>query len=101
VTSLSPWSPLVTTLLAAWLTLYLAAFGLFHLMIHKVNRELPNDDKIPHSLYWGRWKRLQKLYKDFYPRSSLYSLTLVLAAGGLMLAIAAATILWWQYAAGR
>lgn len=93
----SPWSPLVTKLLAVFIFLDLATLGLFHLMIYKVNRGLSYNEKLPHTLYYGGWKQLRKLYKSSYPRSSLYCVTLVLAACCLTVAIVAAGILWWQY----
>lgn len=93
----SPWSPLVTKLLAVFIFLDLAVLGLYHLMVYKVNKVLSYSDRIPHSLHWGGWKRLGKLYKTSYPRSSLYLVTLVLATCCLTVAIVAAGILWWQY----
>lgn len=93
----SPWSPLVTKLLAIFVFFDSITLGLFHLMIYKVNRGLSCSEKLPHTLYWGGWKQLKQLYKGSYPRSSLYSVTLVLAACCLTIAIVAAGILWWQY----
>ena len=99
--SASPWSPLVTMLLATWLGLYLVSFGLFHLMIFKVNRRLSGVEKIPHSLYWGKWNKLRNSYRTHYPGSPLYSVVVTLTVAGLAFAAAAACVLWWQYAAGR
>jgi hypothetical protein len=98
--SASPWSPAVTILLAAWLGLGSVSFGLFHLMIFEVNRQLPGDE-IPHSLYWGGWNKLRNLYRTLYPGSSLYSVVITLTSVGLTFAVAAACVLWWQYAVGK
>lgn len=97
----SPWSPLATSLLATFLGFYLAAFGLFHLMIYRVNRGLPTDDRIPHSLYFGGWNQLRDLHRGFYPRSSLWTVTMTLAISCLTFALAAASVLVWQFAAGK
>jgi hypothetical protein len=101
MTSVSPWSPAVTSLLAVALGFNLAAFGLFHLMIHKVNAQLSDTEKIPHSLYWGRWNQLRALSRNYYPRSSLYSVVVTLAVIGLVFAACAAGLLWWQFAVGK
>lgn len=97
----SPWSPLVTALLGGFLTLYLVAFGMFHLMVFRVNRGLTDAQKIPHWIYWGGWNRLRDTYKGFYPRSPLYSVTHVLTIGSFGFALAAAAVLWWQFAVGK
>ena len=43
--TVSPWSPLVTALLGGFLTLYLVAFGMFHLMVFRVNRGLTDAQR--------------------------------------------------------
>jgi hypothetical protein len=98
--SVSPWSPAVTMLLAAWLALYLVSFGLFHLMIFRVNAWLSDGENIPHSLYWGKWSQLRDSYRIHYPGSSLYSVVVMLTVIGLLFAACAAGLLWWQFAVG-
>ena len=91
-----------TMLLIGFTALYAAAFGLYHLMIFRVNQQLPLDDRrIPHSLYLGGWKRLARDYKRFYPRSFLYQFTLTCAVTGLILAVGFAGFRVWEYVMGR
>jgi len=98
---ISPWPLTVTVLLAAWLGFYLVSFGLFHLMIFRVNARLTDGDRIPHSLYWGKWSQLRDSYGSYYPRSSLYSVVVMLTVIGLLFAACAAGLLWWQFAVGK
>jgi hypothetical protein len=70
-------------------------------MIFKVNRNLPPDRRIPHSLYLGGWKRLAREYKGFYPGSFLYQFTLTCAVTCLIIAVGLAGFRVWEYAAGR
>jgi hypothetical protein len=60
-------------------------------MVFRVNRLLPPGEKFPHSIAVGQQESLRTLYKGFYPRSSLYELTLVSA--GSVLAFAAIFVL--------
>ena len=76
-----------TALLVSILAAYFPAFGLYHLMIYRVNKEVPPDRRIPHSLSWGHWSRLRSEYKSCYPRSILYPLTLSCAFVLLSLAL--------------
>jgi hypothetical protein len=89
-------SPAANVLLAGFLACFLAAFASFHLMIVRANRGLPNDERIPHSLQWGDWKRLEKSYKSFYPGSNLYALTLSAAAAALVLALATFCVRFYE-----
>jgi hypothetical protein len=41
-----------TMLLIGFIAFYLPAFGLFQLMIFRVNQQLPLARRIPHSVYW-------------------------------------------------
>jgi hypothetical protein len=41
------------TLLIGFVAFYLPAFGLYHLMVFRVNQQLPSDRKLPHLLYLG------------------------------------------------
>lgn len=93
-----PSGPL-TILFSAMIIVYLVAFGLFHLMIFKVNRALPYEDRIPHSVYWrrGGWNELKTRYEGFYPGSHLYSVTLSLTILFFCAAVALSAIIWWQY----
>lgn len=99
---MTPSGPL-TILFSAVIIVYLFAFGLFHLMIFKVNRALAHKGRIPHSLYWrrGGWSELRARYKGFYPQGHLYSLTLSLTILFFSAAIVLSGILWWQYLHGR
>lgn len=40
-------------LLIGVIATYLPAFGLYHLMVFRVNRQLPADRRIPQYLYFG------------------------------------------------
>jgi predicted membrane-bound mannosyltransferase len=80
---------------------YVPAFGLFHWMIFKVNRNLPLDRRIPHSLYFGEWKRLASDYKAFYPGSFLYQLTLTCAVTCVVIALGLAGFRAWEYATNK
>jgi hypothetical protein len=90
-----------TMLLIGFVAFYLPAFGLFHFMIFRVNRQLPLARRIPHSLYWRGWGRLAKEYNEFYARSFLYQFTLTCAVTGLTIALGLAGFRIWEYAAGR
>lgn len=90
-----------TTLFICFIAFCLPAFGLYQLMIFRVNQQLPSDRKIPHSLYFGGWGRLAREYKGFYPRSLLYRFTLTCAVTCLIVAVGLAGFRVWEYAAGR
>jgi len=97
----SPWSSLATSLFLIFLVFYFPSFGLFHWMIYKVNRALPAQERIAHSLYWGGWSRLRNQYSQLYPGSPLYLITLSLTIGCFILATAFALLLIWQFEAGK
>ena len=78
----------------AWLTLY-------HLMVFRVNKSLPLDERIPHSLTFGQRDRLGREYRALYPRSILYQLTMLCAVTVLVLAVAFAGFRIWEAAQGR
>lgn len=90
-------------LFSALIVVYLLAFGLFHLMIFKVNRGLTYEDRIPHSLYWhrGGWNKLKVRYQGFYPRSRLYSITLTLTIIFFAAAMGLVAALWWRFLRGK
>ena len=90
-----------TMLLIGFIAVYLPAFGFYHLMVFRVNQQLPPPNRIPHSLYLGGWSRLAREYKGFYPRSFLYQLTLTCAVTGLIIAVGLVGFRVWEYAAGR
>ena len=79
------------------LPVYLAALGLFHFMIFRVNKHLPPEERIPHSLYLGSRDRLRDEYQRLYPRSRLYPLTMALSVA--FFAAGLAFSLWriWDY----
>jgi len=87
--------------LAVCCAFYFAAFLLYHFMVFRVNRNLPGDDKIPHSLTFGQRDRLAKEYKILYPKSILYQLTLLCAVTMFALAALFAVIRIWKAARGR
>ena len=76
-----------TILILSFLVFYIPAFALYHLMVHRVNQDLPRDRRIPHSLSLGGWKRLAEEYRGFYPRSLLYPFTVTCAATCLLIAL--------------
>ena len=80
---------------------YLPALGLFHLMVFRVNRQLPPDRRMPHSLFWGGWNKVHDEYERFYPRSSLYQLTVSSAFAFLLLALALVGFRIWGYLRGN
>lgn len=86
-------------LLAGFIASYLPAFGLFHLMIFRVNRELPSNRRIPHHLYFGEWERLAKEHKRLYPSSFLYQIALACAVASLTVAVVFAGFRIWEYLA--
>jgi len=90
-----------TMFLIGFVAFYLPAFGLFHLMIFRVNQQLPLVRRIPHSVYWRGWSRLAKEYNEFYPESFLYRFTLTCTVTCLIIAIGFAGFRAWEYAAGR
>jgi hypothetical protein len=84
-----------------FLSFYFPAIFLFHLMVYRVNSHLPPDMKIPHSLYFGEWKRLAREYKFYYPRSVLYPLTLACAGSIFVLGVAIFCYRFWDLAFGK
>lgn len=68
--------------------LYLPSFAMYHLMVFRVNRWLPPDRRIPHTLSLIGWDRLATEYRRLYPRSSLYRMTLICAVVMLVVAVA-------------
>jgi hypothetical protein len=89
------------TLLIGFVAFYLPAFGLYHLMVFRVNQQLPSDRKLPQLLCLGGWSRLAKEYKGFYPRSFLYQFTLTCAVTGLIIALGIVGLRLWEYATAR
>ena len=90
-----------TVLLCSFMAFYIPAFGLYHLMIHRVNQDLPQDDKIPHSLSLVGWNRLANEYRRFYPRSFLYQFTATCAVTCLLIALGFGGLRIWEYVSGR
>jgi len=86
-----------------FLALYLPAFGLYHLMVFKVNRQLPSDRRIPHSLTFskGGWNKLRREFKHYYPESLLYRLTVTCAITCFIIAVLFAGFRILEYAIGR
>ena len=94
-------NPYEKALLVGFMAFYLPAFGLFHLMIFRVDRELPSDRRIPHYLYFGEWKRLATEYKRLYPSSFFYQIALACAVACLTVAVAFVALRIWEYGARR
>jgi|ERR1700733_1562894 hypothetical protein len=88
-------------ILALCIAFYFAAFFLYHFMVFRVNKNLPADERIPHSLTFGQRDRLRTVYKSLYPRSSVYQMTFVCAVSLIVLASLFAGIRIWEAAAGR
>jgi hypothetical protein len=86
-----------TMLLVGFLPFYLAAFGLYHFMIVRVNQQLPVSERIPHHISVLAWKRLVGEYREFYPSSIIYPLTLSCAVTCVALALAFAGYRLWEY----
>ena len=86
-----------TALFIALLPFYLMAFGLYQFMIFAVNKRLTASEKIPHSLFWGRWNQVRDDYKRLYPTSSVYQLSLVCAATAATIALAFVALRVWEY----
>ncbi|MBZ5671550.1 MAG: hypothetical protein LAO04_17715 [Acidobacteriia bacterium] len=89
-----------TALLVAFATFSLPTFALYHVMVFKVNQQLPPDRRIPHRSYWGGWSRLREEHKGFFPRSFLYQAAVTGAVMCLLIALAVAGFRFWEYWAG-
>ena len=80
---------------------YFTAFFLYHFMVFRVNKNLPPNERIPHSLTFGQRDRLATEYKSLYPRSIVYQLTRLRAFSLIALAAVFAGIRIWKAATGR
>jgi hypothetical protein len=80
---------------------YFHALGLYHFMVFRVNRQLPPHRRIRHSLFWGGWNKLRDEYKGFYPRSSVYQMTVSSAVTCLLFAAAFSAFCFWEYSTGK
>jgi hypothetical protein len=94
-------SALTWFVLAVCCAFYFAALFLYHFMVFRVNKNLPPDDRIPHSLTFGQRDRLRAEYKALYPRSIAYQMTVLCALSLIVLAAAFAGIRIWEAATGR
>ena len=94
-------SELTWLILAVCGAFYFAAFFLYHFMVFRVNRNLPPNERIPHSLTFGQRDRLATEYKSLYPRSIVYQLTLLCAVSLIVLAAVFAGMRVWEAATGR
>lgn len=90
-----------TLLLCGFVTFTFTAIGLYHLLVFKVNQQLPPERRIPHSLSLVGWSRLATEYRRFHPRSFLYQFTVTCAVTGLFIAMAFTALRVWEYATGR
>jgi len=89
------------------LFLGVVAFGLLaytfkELMIFRVNRHLPPNQRIPHFPFnsFG-WSKLGEAYRELYPRSILYHLMLQCYVAILILACALVTLSIWGFVSGK
>lgn len=89
------------TLFVLLFPFYFAVLGLYHFMVFAVNKRLPARMRIPHSLFWSGWNRVRDEYRNFYPKSSAYGLTLACAVVVALLALAIVGVRVWEYATGR
>jgi hypothetical protein len=62
-------SALSWLILALCCAFYFAAFLLYHFMVFRVNKNLPTNERIPHSLTFGQRDRLGTEYKAQYPEA--------------------------------
>jgi len=97
----TPLDPVLRLTFVCSAVLVPAAVALFHFLIWRVNRGLPVDDQLPHTLSPGDFGRLSREYRRFYPRSILYRLTLSIAIAIMALAVFLVVYRIWQAAAGR
>ncbi len=88
-------------LFIAFIVVYVPTWSLYHFMIFRVNKELPLYRKIRHSLFYGGWTKLRDEYKGFYPRSSLYHLTVSGAISCLVIATVIFVFNFWKLLVGR
>jgi hypothetical protein len=88
-------------ILALCFAFYFTAFFLYHLMVFRVNRNLPPNERIPHSLTFGQRDRLGTEYRALYPRSYVYQLTLLCGFTLIVLAALFAGIRIWEAATGK
>lgn len=89
-----------TALFVAFLPFGLAGFGLYQFMVFAVNKQLAASERIPHSLFWGKWNRVRNHYKRLYPRSSVYGLSLACAVTVAAIALAFFALRAWEYTHG-
>ncbi len=72
--------------------IHVTTFGLLQVMVLRVNRHLPANERLSHG--WpGR--RLRVEYSRLFPRSHLYAVTMRMA---LMFAVMAALFAAWRFA---
>jgi thiosulfate reductase cytochrome b subunit len=87
-------------ILAVCCAFYFTAIFLYHLMVFRVNKNLPFSERIPHSLTFGQRDRLATEYRAFYPRSNVYQLTVVCVCTLIILAAIFAGVRIWEVVAG-
>lgn len=51
--------------------LILVDLALTHLMISRVNRQLSEEERVPHIFFWGQWRFVKREYRRLYPTSHL------------------------------
>lgn len=90
-----------TALFILFIPFYLAAFGLYHFMIFSVNSQLPDSERIPHSLDWRGCNRAKNGYTRLHPKSFVYPLTVACAVAGTFIAIGFVALRFWEYTHGR
>jgi hypothetical protein len=74
-------------LLLAFIAIFLPTFAAFQYMVFAVNRHLAEQDRIPHSLFFGGWTAVRDLYRQLYPQGAAYQIALVGAIGCAGIAI--------------
>jgi len=90
-----------SALFILFLPFYLAAFGLYQFMVFAVNRQLPARERIPHSLFWRGWSRVKQGYRELYPRSAVYQLSMVCAVVSAAIALAFLSVRIYEYTHGQ
>jgi hypothetical protein len=90
-----------SVLLSIGFGFFIAAFGLYHLMVFRVNRNVELGEQFPHSLAIGQRDELRTLYKSLYPRSIIYELTLTCSFSLILIAVAFVCFRVWSAVEGK
>ena len=81
--------------------LYFAALGGYYSLVFRANKGLASEDRLPYRLSLGNWRKLERTYRSFYPRGSLYQFTLLSAGSLALLAVVFAAWRFWLLETGK